>query len=78
VARFLDAIMAEGLKKMNHHDVHLSADVQTAAKVGQRRGKPLILAIDSAKMAADGFKFRLSNNGVWLTDHVPPQYIRRA
>ena len=78
VERFLDAIRAEGLKKMNRHDVHLSPDCQTAAKVGQRRGKPLILAIDSAKMAADGFRFRVSANGVWLTEHVPPQYIRLA
>lgn len=37
-----------------------------------------VLVIDSAKMAADGYKFRLSENGVWLTDHVPPQYIRVA
>ncbi|HVW37421.1 MAG TPA: RNA 2'-phosphotransferase [Pirellulales bacterium] len=78
VERFLDAIWAEGLKKMNRHDVHLSPDEQTAAKVGQRRGKPIILAIDAAKMAADGFKFRVSANGVWLTEHVPPQYIRLA
>lgn len=78
VERFLNAICAEGLKKMNRHDVHLSPDVQTATKVGQRRGKPVILAIDSAQMAADGFKFRVSANGVWLTEHVPPQYIRLA
>lgn len=76
VVRFLDAILADGLKKMDRHDVHLSKDVQTATTVGQRRGKPVILVIDSAKMAADGYKFRLSENGVWLTDHVPPQYIR--
>jgi len=78
VERFLDEIRAEGLKKMNRHDVHLSPDVQTAIKVGQRRGQPIVLAIDSSKMAADGFKFRVSANGVWLTDHVPPQYIRLA
>lgn len=78
VERFLDVIRAEGLKKMNRHDVHLSPDFQTATKVGQRRGKPVILAADSARMAADGFKFRVSANGVWLTEHVPPQYIRLA
>lgn len=78
VSRFLDSIFAEGLKKMNRHDVHLSKDIQTAANVGGRRGKPVILAIDSARMAADGYKFRLSANGVWLTDHVPPEYIRFA
>ncbi len=76
VAKFLDSILAEGLKKMSRHDVHLSKDVQTAAKVGERRGKPIILVIESGRMAADGFKFRLSENGVWLTEHVPAQYIR--
>jgi putative RNA 2'-phosphotransferase len=61
---------------MNRHDVHLSQEIRTAAKVGERRGKPIILAIDSARMAADGFKFRLSANGIWLTDHVPPRSVR--
>jgi putative RNA 2'-phosphotransferase len=76
VAKFVDAILAEGLRKMNRHDVHLSKDVQTATKVGERRGKPVILVVESGRMAADGYKFRLSANGVWLTDHVPPQYLR--
>lgn len=76
VAKFLDTILREGLKKMDRHDVHLSKDAETASNVGQRRGKPIILVIDSAQMTADGFVFRLSDNGVWLTDHVPPQYIR--
>lgn len=78
VANVLDAILAEGLKKMNRHDVHLSKDMETAMKVGERRGKPVVLVIDSTRMAANGFTFRLSENGVWLTDHVPPQYIRLA
>ena len=30
VAKFLDAIMAEGLRPMSRHDVHLSPDVPTA------------------------------------------------
>ena len=75
VGMFLEAILADGLKKMNRHDVHLSKDVETAAKVGRRRGKPVILVIDAARMAADGYTFRVSENGVWLTDHVPPEYI---
>lgn len=78
VDRFLSAILAEGLRKMNRHDVHLSADVETAVKVGQRRGKPVVLAIDAAQMAADGLTFRLSENGVWLTEHVPTKYLRQV
>lgn len=78
VGKYLDAILAEGLKKMERHDVHLSADAATAQKVGERRGRPIVLIIDSAQMAANGYQFRRSANGVWLTDHVPPQYIRQA
>lgn len=76
VAKFVDAIRSQGLKKMNRHEVHLSKDVETATKVGQRRGKPVILVIEAGKMAADGYKFHRSANGVWLTEHVPPQYMR--
>lgn len=76
VERFLPAIRAEGLQPMNRHDVHLSPDVETARRVGSRRGKPVILTVESARMAADGHQFRRSANGVWLTPTVPPAYIR--
>lgn len=75
VDRFLDAIMAEGLKPMNRHHVHLSGDIETASKVGQRRGKPVILHIDAGRMANSGARFLLTGNGVWLTDAVPPEFI---
>lgn len=76
VDKFLDAIRVTGLQKMSRHHVHMSADLATAAKVGERRGKPVVLVVDSGRMAADGHEFYCSENGVWLTDHVPPQYIR--
>lgn len=75
VEKFLAAILAEGLKKMDRHDVHLSPDTATAAKVGERRGKPIILTVDAAAMTTAGYKFRVSTNGVWLTDHVPAKYL---
>lgn len=76
VARFLDAIRAEGLKPMNRHDVHLSPDRETAARVGARRGRPVVLTVDAAAMHRDGHEFRVSANGVWLTRAVPPRYLR--
>ncbi|MFC4255259.1 RNA--NAD 2'-phosphotransferase [Altererythrobacter xixiisoli] len=78
VKRFLSAILAEGLRPMARHHVHLSPDRDTASAVGARRGKPVILCICSGSMAADGHQFRLSGNGVWLTDHVPQAYIYRS
>jgi putative RNA 2'-phosphotransferase len=76
VARALDAIRAEGLRAMNRHDVHLSADRETATRVGARRGRPVVLAVDAGAMHRDGHEFRVSANGVWLTHAVPPQYLR--
>jgi putative RNA 2'-phosphotransferase len=75
VAKFLVSIQQEGLKKMSRHHVHLSSDVETARKVGQRRGKPVILTINALKMHQDGYQFFLSDNGVWLVDSVPPEYF---
>jgi putative RNA 2'-phosphotransferase len=76
IEKYIPAITAEGLKKMKRHHVHLSKDHATAIRVGSRRGKPIILKIDAKQMAADGLEFFVSENGVWLTDHVPPRYIQ--
>lgn len=75
VLKFLDSIKEQGLKKGSRQHVHLSLDRETAAKVGSRRGKPVILEIDAQKMYADGYAFFCSENGVWLTEHVPIEYI---
>jgi putative RNA 2'-phosphotransferase len=77
VAKFLDAILREGLRPMNRHAVHLSATLDTARTVGARRGKPVILHVDAAAMAAAGHTFQVSANGVWLTASVPPEYLHR-
>jgi putative RNA 2'-phosphotransferase len=76
--RFVPAILEKGLQKMGRHHVHLSADVPTATRVGARRGRPVILVVDSAGMAAAGHLFFVSANGVWLTDRVPPEFLRPA
>lgn len=77
VEKFMESIEREGLTKRNRHHVHLSPDIETAAKVGERRGKPVLLKIDAERMAKDGFEFALSSNNVWLVDHVPPHYFER-
>ena len=78
VAAFLDDIMRDGLRPMSRHDVHLSPDRETARRVGARRGRPVILTVDARAMHADGHEFRLSANGVWLTQHVPARYLAQA
>lgn len=75
VANALAAIQAEGLMPMSRQHVHLSADRETADRVGSRRGKPTILTVRSGQMWRDGHRFYQSANGVWLTDAVPPAYL---
>ena len=75
VARFLPAILAEGLKPMRRHHVHLSGDRDTATRVGQRRGAPVLLAVRAAALAETGRDFFLTSNGVWLTEAVPPAFL---
>ena len=77
VERFLASIMAEGLKKGKRHHVHLSRDVETARKVGARRGKPVILQVDTGRMYSQAYKFFLSVNGVWLSDLVPAEFLTK-
>ena len=74
--RFLDSIRLNGLQKMERHDVHLSAETKLTVQVGSRHGKPALLTIRAGDMHKAGFAFRCSANGVWLVDHVPPQFIQ--
>jgi putative RNA 2'-phosphotransferase len=53
----------------------LSADESTEQRVGQRHGKPTILKVDALSMHRQGFKFFLADNGVWLIDQVPPEFL---
>ncbi|MBB4113104.1 putative RNA 2'-phosphotransferase [Rhizobium sp. BK226] len=70
------SIEREGLKKMQRHHVHLSADVDTAKIVAMRRkGEYIILRVDAARMFSEGHSFFVSDNGVWLAESVPVQYL---
>lgn len=74
--KYLASIQKSGLVSKSRLYVHLSADVETANKVGRRHGDPVVLAVDSKRMASAGYAFFLSENGVWLTKVVPVQYLR--
>ena len=76
VARYLPAILTDGLKPGKRTHVHLSADPATAATVGGRRGHPVILVIDAVGLHQQGHQFYRAANGVWLTSHIPPTSIR--
>lgn len=72
----LGKIMCDGLKPMGRLYVHLSKDIDTAIKVGQRHGKPVVLEVHSGEMYRNGIKFYLSENGVWLVKSVETKYLK--
>lgn len=74
--KFLSSIKRDGLLPKTRLYVHLSTDIETARKVGLRHGSPVVLLVNSKKMYLDGYSFFLSVNGVWLTKHVPIEYIK--
>lgn len=69
-------IEAEGLSKMQRNHVHLTDDIYTAFNVGMRyHDKVVICVVDAKQMSLDGFEFYLSQNNVWLIEHVPSKYL---
>lgn len=77
-SRFVAAILRQGLRPGARHHVHLAQDYAAAFAVGTRHGVPVVLRVDAAGMDAAGFPFFLADNGVWLTEAVPPRYLARA
>lgn len=75
VERYLPSIRAQGLIKGHRQHVHLSATRGLAVVVGKRRGAPYVLEVDARGMVTSGLVFYLSENGVWLTDHVPARFL---
>jgi len=73
--QFVETIAEQGLRKMNRHHVHLHVDVETSTAVGQRRGKPVLLKVRALDMHQAGHEFLVTPNNVWLTDHVPAEFI---
>lgn len=73
--RFLGSILMNGILKQSRQHVHLSANIDTAKKVGARHGKPVVLTVKASAMYNAGHKFYLSQNGVWLTDFVHPEFL---
>ena len=75
------AIQANGaIRPMSRQHVHLSTDVQTAVQVASRRRNKerIVLMIRAAEMQQSGHEFRLTDNGVWLTEYVPIKFVEVA
>ncbi len=74
--RFIPSIKEAGLLPMKRQYVHLSVDEETATAVGKRRDSaPVLLKIDTQHAIADGIKFYVGNDKVWLCNQLPTKYI---
>lgn len=75
--KYVVSIDQQGLIPKSRLYVHLSGDKETAVKVGQRHGKPVVYIVKSGEMNRDGIVFYRSVNGVWLTKSVPTKYLEK-
>lgn len=74
-SRFMQSINEKGIVKMERNYVHLSGDIPTAVTVGRRHGKAVVIEIDAVKMIQDGYKIYRTENGVYVTKYVSPEYF---
>lgn len=75
--KYVPSIDHQGLLPKSRLYVHLSADKDTAIKVGRRHGPPIVYTVQAGKMFEDGYLFYRSINGVWLTKEVPIEYLAK-
>lgn len=75
--KYVPSIDHQGLLPKSRLYVHLSADKDTAVKVGRRHGPPIVYTVQAGKMFEDGYLFYRSVNGVWLTKEVPIEYLAK-
>jgi len=74
--QFLNSIFKTGLLPQKRQYVHLSRNKETAMQVADRRnGNNVILIIDVRKMMESGARLMKSENNVYLTDKVSPEFI---
>jgi putative RNA 2'-phosphotransferase len=75
-SKFVLSIIKHGLLKGTRQHVHLSEDTETAISVGKRHGGDVwVFDVLADVMFDAGYKFFLSENGVWLIDHVPSEFL---
>lgn len=73
----LASILESGLRSKARNLVHLSPDRATARQVGARHGRPVVLEVAAGSMQADGHRFFQPAASVWMTETVPPEYLRQ-
>jgi putative RNA 2'-phosphotransferase len=73
-----ETIRTDGIRSMNRSYVHLSSSRDFAILAGRRKSKVsslVLLHAQALEAHKAGILFYLSDNGVWLAEYVPPQFI---
>lgn len=65
-----------GLQPIGRQFVHLTVDTSYALQVSASRAEGVLLIVLAAQASAQGLTFRKASSHVWLTDSVPPAFIR--
>jgi putative RNA 2'-phosphotransferase len=73
--RLLGAIHASGLRSRAQHLLHLFDDPETANSLAPSLAERVIILVQAGSMAERGYAFQRSENGVWLTETVPPEFL---
>ncbi|HET7925080.1 MAG TPA: RNA 2'-phosphotransferase [Rhodanobacteraceae bacterium] len=70
-------VLREGLAPMKRQYVHLTDNLELAARVGARRGRSVLIEVTAGAAHRDGIKFYRANQSFWLADRVPAKYLSR-
>jgi putative RNA 2'-phosphotransferase len=71
----VSSILANGIRPMRRQYVHLTTDVDLAARVGARRGMACVLKVEALRAHAEGVRFYRANESFWLADLVPARFV---
>ncbi|MBN1255706.1 MAG: RNA 2'-phosphotransferase [Deltaproteobacteria bacterium] len=69
-------ILQHGLNPMGRQYVHLATSPELAVRIGRRRDpQPVLLEIQAQRASDEGIIFYQANPLIYLTEHIPPDYI---
>jgi putative RNA 2'-phosphotransferase len=73
--RNLESIRKRGLHRAGRRHVHLSTNAKNMIEVARRHGKPVLIRVSAGEMHKTGHSFFHTENDVWLTESVPPEFL---
>lgn len=75
----LDDILSEGVKPVRRAKVHLSDTLESCISAGVSIKEDIeVLEVDAESMQKDGRTIMHAGKVVYLTDEVPPEYLKRV